>query len=77
LLTPAAVVSRLTAVARGKTKSPHLEEQFKDSDGKIFLRAKREGRGGVTFTVHGAATADRKAVAEAIDAYLQRLAGNR
>jgi ParB family transcriptional regulator, chromosome partitioning protein len=77
LLAPAKVVSRLTSVARGKTKTLRLEEQFKDSDGKVFLRAKREGRGGVTFTVPSALTADRKAVGEAIDAYLQKLAVNR
>jgi ParB family chromosome partitioning protein len=77
LLVPAAVVSRLSQVGRAKAKPVRPEEQFRDSAGKVFLKAKREGRGGVVFTVPAALTADRKAVGEVIDRYLQKLSADR
>ena len=77
LLTPAAVVARLGKTGREKPKPVRPEEQFKDLAGKVFLKAKREGKAGVVFTVPAALTVDRKAVAEAIDLYLQRLNSDR
>jgi hypothetical protein len=41
------------------------------------LKAKREGRTGVIFTVPGALTVDRRAVGDAIESYLRTLAGDR
>ena len=77
LLAPAAVVARLSKTGRDKAKPIRPEEQFKDPLGKVFLKAKREGRAGVIFTVPAALTVDRKAVVEAIDRYLQKLASDR
>ena len=76
-LSPAVVVSRLSQVGRERARPVAPEEQFKDKDGKVFLKARQEGRGGVVFNVPAARTADRKAVAEAIDTYLRKLAGDR
>ena len=77
LLAPAGVVARLGTIGRDKNKQVRPEEHFKDAAGKVFLKAKREGRAGVVFTVPGALTADRKAIAESIDRYLQNLTANR
>jgi ParB family chromosome partitioning protein len=77
LLTPPAVVSRLREAGNTKSKPARVEEQFRHPDGKVFLKAKREGRSAVTFTVPGALTVDRKAVADAIDMYLKKLSEDR
>jgi ParB family transcriptional regulator, chromosome partitioning protein len=77
LLTPSVIVARLSQAGRGKSKPVQREEQIKDQSGKIILRARREGRAGVVFTVPTATTADRKAVISAIDRYLQNLNGDR
>ena len=76
-LTPAAVVSRLVQAGREETKPVERREQFRDAAGRVFLTARREGRGGVIFSVPTAASADRIAVGAAIDGYLRKLAGNR
>jgi ParB family chromosome partitioning protein len=76
LLAPAAVISRLSHAGRDKAKPVRLEQQFKDPAGKVFLKARREGRG-VIFTVPSALTVDRKAVGEVIESYLQNVATDR
>jgi ParB family transcriptional regulator, chromosome partitioning protein len=76
LLASAAVVSRLSHAGRDKAKPVRLEQQFKDPAGKVFLKARREGRG-VIFTVPSALTVDRKAVGEVIESYLQNIATDR
>jgi len=70
-LPPASVVSRLSQTGRDHARLVAREQQFKDPAGKVFLKARREGRGGVVFTVLSASSVDRKAVAEAIEAYLR------
>ena len=70
MLQAAAVVARLTQSGRLKAKPAAREEVFRDSDGKIFLRARREGRAGVVFTLPSASTVDKHAVSTAIESYL-------
>jgi ParB family chromosome partitioning protein len=70
-----AVVARLVNAGREKEKPMARDEEFKDAAGKLFLRARLEGRGAVVFTVPAAAKADRQAVVSAIELYLQRQAG--
>jgi ParB family transcriptional regulator, chromosome partitioning protein len=77
LLPPSVIVSRLSDAGRGKAKHVRREEQFKDPSGKVFLKAKREGRSGVIFSIPGAPTVDRRAVGEAIESYLRKLATDR
>jgi ParB family chromosome partitioning protein len=78
MLNPSVVVSRLSHAGRDKAKPVvRQEEQFRDSSGKVFLKAKREGRTGVIFTVPGALTVDRRAVGDAIESYLRTLATDR
>ncbi len=77
LLQPAAVVARLTQSGRPKTKTAAREELFRDAEGKVFLKARREGRGGVVFTLPSAATADRHAVSAAVENYLAGLPAHR
>lgn len=72
LLPPAAVVSRLNQAGRDEARPVRLEEQFRDPAGRVFLKAKREGKN-VIFTVPGAITVDRTAVIGAIDSYLKDL----
>jgi ParB family chromosome partitioning protein len=77
LLPAAAVVARLKAAGRDKPKPVRTEELFKDVAGKTIVRAKREGRAGVVITLPAGLTADRKAVLDAIDRYLQKISGDR
>ena len=70
LLPPPAVVARLTQSAKPKAKQTVREELFRDGDGKVFLKARREGRAGVVFTLPSAASADPAAVTSAIARYL-------
>ncbi len=77
LLPPPAVVARLTQSARPKAKQTVREEVFRDGEGKVFLKARREGRAGVVFTLPSAATADSAAVTSAIARYLANAAPHR
>ena len=77
MLQAAAVVARLTQSGRPKAKSAAKEEVFRDSDGKIFLKARREGRAGVVFTLPSASTADKHAVLAAMEGYLTSLSTHR
>jgi ParB family chromosome partitioning protein len=75
---PASVVtSRLCQAGRNKPAPMRAEQQFKDPGGKVFLRVKREGRGGVTFTVPSAASADHEAIISAIGQYLAGITADR
>jgi len=76
-LAPAAVVSRLVQAGREETKPDGRREQFRDAAGRVFLTARREGRGGAVFSVPAAASADRIAVGAAIDEYLRKLTSDR
>ena len=76
-LTPAAVVSRLVQAGRQDTKSLGRREEFRDTEGRVFLTARKEGKGGAIFLVPAAASADRIAVGAAIDGYLRKLAEGR
>jgi ParB family transcriptional regulator, chromosome partitioning protein len=75
-LPPASVVSRLSQAGRQHVRPVAREQQFKDPAGKVFLKARREGRGGVVFTVPSASTTDRKSVAETIENYLRDMITN-
>ena len=77
LLPAAAVVARLCKAGRDKPTPPRSEQQFKDAAGKVFLKAKREGRAGVIFTLPSALTADRKAIISAMEQYLATLMPDR
>ena len=77
LLQPAAVVARLTQSGRHKAKTTAKEEVFRDSDGKIFLKARRESRAGVVFTLPSASTANKHAVSAAVESYLTSLFAHR
>jgi ParB family transcriptional regulator, chromosome partitioning protein len=77
LLPAAAVVARLKAAGRDKPNPVRTEELFKDVAGMTIVKAKREGRTGVVITLPAGLTADRKAVLDAIDRYLQKISGNR
>ena len=77
LLQPAAVVARLMQSGRPKPKAMPREASFRDPAGRVFLKARREGRAGVVFTLPSAATADRRAVSEAVEQYLAGLAQHR
>jgi ParB family chromosome partitioning protein len=77
LLQPAGVVSRLTQSGRPKSKPAAREELFRDADGKVFLKARREGRVGVVFILPSPATVDRRALSEAVERYLESLPGHR
>ena len=74
---PVAVVARLTQSGRPKAKTAAKEEVFRDDDSKIFLKARREGRAGVVFTLPSATTADRHAVVAAVESYLASLLAHR
>ncbi len=76
-LAPAAVVSRLVQAGREENRPVMRQEQFCDAAGRVFLTARREGRGGAVFSVPAAASADRSAVGAAIDEYLRKFAGDR
>jgi ParB family chromosome partitioning protein len=76
-LPPAAVVARLNRAAESRPKPMRLEEQIYAASGDVILKARREGRGVVVFTVPGALTADRDAVCAAVDNYLKKLAPDR
>lgn len=76
-LSAAAVVARLCKVGRNKPTPTRSEQQFKDAAGKVFLKAKQEGRAGVIFTLPTALTADRKAIISAMEQYLAKLAPDR
>ena len=76
-LQPAPVVARLIQSGRPKAKAATREELFRDADGKIFLKVRREGRAGIVFTLPSAATADRQVVSETIERYLEDLAVRR
>ncbi len=73
---PAGVVARLKEVTRDLRKPARLDEQIRGASGEVILKARRQGRV-VVFTVPAALTADTKAVSEAVDNYLKRLASNR
>jgi ParB family chromosome partitioning protein len=77
LLQPAGVVARLTQSGRPKSKTSVREDLFRDAEGKVFLKVRREGRAGVVFTLPSAATADRQAVSAAVDQYLAGLPPHR
>lgn len=76
-LAPAAVVARLNHATEGRPKPARSEEQIRAASGEVILRARREGRGAVVFTVPAALTADRDAVCAAVDNYLKKLAPDR
>jgi ParB family transcriptional regulator, chromosome partitioning protein len=76
-LAPAAVVGRLSQAGRDRQKPVRSDEQIRSTAGEVILRVRREGRGGVVFTVPAALTTDRKAVCEAVDNYLKTLASGR
>jgi ParB family chromosome partitioning protein len=76
-LTPAAVVARLNQATRYRSKPARLDEQIRTASGEVILKARREGRGVVVFTVPAALTVDREAVCAAVDNYLKKLALDR
>jgi ParB family chromosome partitioning protein len=75
-LAPAAVVVRLRQ-AQDRPKPARLDEQIRGAAGEVILKARREGRGVVVFTVPAALTTDRRAVCSAVDNYLKKLAPDR
>ena len=77
LLQPVGVVARLMQSGRPKSKATVQEEVFRDAEGRVFLKARREGRAGVVFTLPSAATADRHAVSAAVERYLAGLPSHR
>ena len=77
ILQPAAVVARLTQSGKPKAKTVSKDEVFRDGDGKVFLKARREGRAGVVFTLPSAATVDKHALVAAVEGYLANLLGHR
>ena len=77
MLPPPAVVARLTQSGKLKARQMAREEVFRDGEGKVFLKARREGRAGVVFTLPFAATADPAAVTSAIARYLASAAPRR
>ena len=77
LLPAAAIVARLCKVGRDKPMPTRSTQQFKDSAGRVFLKARREGRAGVIFTLPAALTGDRKAIISAMEQYLAKLESDR
>ena len=77
ILQPAAVVARLTQSGKPRAKTVSKDEVFRDGDGKVFLKARREGRAGVVFTLPSAATVDKHALVAAVEGYLANLLGHR
>jgi ParB family transcriptional regulator, chromosome partitioning protein len=76
-LPPAAVVARLNQATESRPKPTRSEEQIRAASGEVILKARREGRGVVVFTVPAALTADRDAVCAAVDNYLKKLVPDR
>ena len=76
-LAPAAVVARLNRASEPRPKPARLDEQIRAASGEVILKARREGRGVVVFTVPAALTADREAVCVAVDNYLKKLVSDR
>ena len=70
LLGPAAVTARLKQAGLARGMATPSAQEFRDQGGKIFLKAKREGRGAVVFTVPSARTVDREALIDAITTFL-------
>jgi ParB family chromosome partitioning protein len=63
MLGPAGVTARLKQAAAGGRWTPaKVVEEFRDSSGAVFLKARREGRGGLVITLPKATSADRNAV---------------
>ena len=76
-LGPAAVVARLSRAAQDRAIPPRSDEQIRGSSGQVILKARREGRSAVIFTVPSALTTDREAVCAAVDNYLKKLVSDR
>jgi ParB family chromosome partitioning protein len=76
-LASAGIVARLIQATGDRPKPGRLDEQIRTVSGELILKARREGRGVVVFTVPAAVTADREAVCAAVDNYLKRLAPDR
>jgi len=66
VLGPGGVTARLKQAAAERRRMPAKAEEFRDSSGTVFLKARREGRAGLVFILPRAASADRKAVLAAI-----------
>lgn len=76
-LAPAVVIARLSQATDTRPKPVRLDEPIHAASGEVILKARREGRGVVVFTVPAALTANREAVCAAVDNYLKKLARDR
>lgn len=77
LLPPAGVVAHLLQATGDRPKPVRIDEHIRTASGEVILKARRESRGIVVFTVPAAVTADREAVCKAVDNYLKKLAQDR
>jgi ParB family chromosome partitioning protein len=77
LLGPSTVVARLKQAGMDKRRAAPREEEFRDQAGKVFLRAKQEGRGALVFTVPRALSVDRSVIVDAIGKFLESLQSSR
>lgn len=73
LLPPAAVVARLSGAARRPKRQTGSEQDYRDAEGKVFLKVRREARRKLVFTLIASPGLDRRAVTEAVDEALDEL----
>ncbi|MBO0710771.1 MAG: ParB/RepB/Spo0J family partition protein [Acetobacteraceae bacterium] len=73
LLPPAAVLARLVGTARRGKRQTGREQEFRDADGKVFLKVRQEARRKIVFTLIASAKLDRRAVTNAVDGALDEL----
>jgi ParB family chromosome partitioning protein len=69
---PSQVVSKLCLAAAKAKKAAVGDESVLDQTGQLLLKIRQEGRGGVQFSVPRNRLADPKAVAEAIEIWLNQ-----
>ena len=73
LLPPPAVVARLVGAASRAKRQTGREREYRDADGKLFLKVRQEARGKIVLTLIASAKLDRRAVTDAIDGALDEL----